>query len=356
MRLSADYKKKVKIHIVNPLLDRRWDALVARHPNASVFHARGWLEALALTYGYRPYVLTSSPPGEPLTNGIVFCEVSSWMTGARLVSLPFSDHCEPLVERQEEAGEFAHWMTQECELRHGKYVELRPLSMTFGTQSGLQPSQSFWFHELDLSPGLDRIFQRLHKNSFQRKIHRAMREGILYESGRSEQLAREFYRLLVTTRKRQQLIPQPRGWFANLIATLGEKLEIRVARKDGAPIAAILTLRHGSSAVYKYGCSDERFHNLGAMPLLFWKFVEDSQASGAVKIDFGRTALDNAGLLTFKDRLGADRRELTYYRYTKTAKRGITAFSDSRMLRQLFSILPQPVSSAAGRLLYKHLG
>src|SRR5260370_41497972 len=90
--------KTVKIHILNPLVDRRWDELVARHPGASVFHQRGWLEALARTYGYEPYVLTSASPGEPLKDGIVLDRVSSWITGCRLVSLPFSDHCDPLLD------------------------------------------------------------------------------------------------------------------------------------------------------------------------------------------------------------------------------------------------------------------
>jgi len=44
--------------------------------------------------------------------------------------------------------------------------------------------------------------------------------------------------------------------------------DIRVARKDGKAIAAIVTLRHRSAVVYKYGCSDEQYHHLAGMPLL----------------------------------------------------------------------------------------
>ncbi len=346
----------MKIHVLDPLADTRWDELVARHPNASVFHQRGWLEALARTYGYEPYVVTSAPFGEPLENGIVVCRVSSWMTGTRLVSLPFSDHCEPLLSKCDEAEEFTNWMRVACDLQQWKYVELRPLLMACHGANDLQPSCSYWFHELDLSPSLDQIFRRLHNNSFRRKVRRAEREQLLYEAGRTEQLAGEFYRLLLSTRRRHQLLPQPRGWFRNLFECMGDKLQIRIARKNGVPIAAMLTLRHRTSVVYKYGCSDERFHNLGGMPFLFWKLVEDSKASGAEKIDFGRTDLDNEGLTAFKDRFGTSRKLLTYYRYTKNSTRGVAALSDSPMVRQFFSILPAVVSSVAGRILYRHLG
>jgi CelD/BcsL family acetyltransferase involved in cellulose biosynthesis len=346
----------VKVHIVNPLLDRRWDELVAHHPKGSAFHQRGWLEALASTYGYEPLVLTSAPVGEPLSNGMVLCRVSSWITGTRLVSLPFADHCEPLLNDFGEFQEFINWLGAECDLQQQRYVELRPLLGVQDAGYGLQPSRSYWFHKLDIRPNLEEIFQRLHKNSFRRKIQRAERERLSYEEGRSEQLVEEFYRLLLTTRRRHQLLPQPRTWFTNLVRYMGDKIQIRLTRKNGTPIAAMLTLRHRSCVIYKYGCSDARFHKLGGMPFLFWRLVEESKASGAEQIDCGRSDLNNEGLITFKDRLGTDRKLLTYYRYAKTGTREALTPWDSHTLRQFLSFLPDAVTSAAGRVFYKHIG
>ncbi len=337
-------------------MDSRWDDFVSNHPNASVFHDGGWLEALARTYGYELYALTSAAFDQPLENGIVVCRVSSWITGARLVSLPFSDHCEPLVHDRDEAEEFVHWMQDACDLQKWKYVEIRPLSAPYRAGNGLLPSHSYWFHELDLSSSLEQIFRQLHKNSIRRKVQRAEREGLSYEIGRSEQLMDEFYRLLLKTRRRHRLLPQPRVWFKNLLECMRDKLQIRVARKNGASVAALLTLRHGASVVYKYGCSDERFHHLGGMPFLFWKLIEESKTSGVEKLDFGRTDLDNEGLTAFKDKFGTKKKLLTYYRYAKTKKQGAASISDSRALRQFFALLPETVCSAAGRILYRHLG
>lgn len=87
----------MNIHNISRLSDNRWDELVASHPRASAFHQRGRLEAFDRTYGYEPFVLTTTPPGEPWGNGFVLCRVSSWFTGTRLVSLPFADHCELLL-------------------------------------------------------------------------------------------------------------------------------------------------------------------------------------------------------------------------------------------------------------------
>lgn len=59
---------------------------------------------------------------------------------------------------------------------------------------------------------------------------------------------------------------------------MGGGVQLHVARRDGIPIASMLTLRHRSCVAYKYGCSDERFHHLGGMPFLFWNFIQKDQS------------------------------------------------------------------------------
>ncbi len=300
-------------------------------------------------------MLTSASPVEPLKDGIVLCRVASWITGTRLVSLPFSDHCEPLLHDDSEFPEFMDHLQAECDRRHWKYVEFRSLSGTHERDYGLQPSHSYWAHSLDTKPCLEEILRGLHKNSFRRKIRRAHTERLSYEVGNSQPLLDEFYHLLLITRRRHQLLPQPRRWFKNLVACMGEKLQVRLARKDGLAIAAMLTLRHGSSVVYKYGCSDQSSHNMGGMPFLFWKLIEDCKASAAESIDLGRSDLTNEGLISFKDRLGATRNPLTYYRYTNLKTQRMPSW-ESFGFSGLFSILPDTVLSTAGGLVYRHIG
>jgi hypothetical protein len=345
----------VSINIINPLTDGRWDDLVARHPRASVFHQRGWLEALNRTYGYKPFVLTSTPAEKPLQDGMVLCHVSSWITGTRLVSLPFSDHCEPLLDDANDFQKFMGYLRVQCDCNRWKYVELRPLFDIQFAGYGLPNLSSYWLHELDLTRSLEQLFKGMHRNSFQRKIRRAQREGLGYETGRSEQLVNDFYRLLLITRRRHGLPPQPRAWFKNLVECMGDNIQIRLARKNDVPIAAVLTLRHGSCIVYKYACSDARFHNLGGMPFLIWQIIEEGKASGAERIDFGRSDLDNQGLITFKDRVGTSRRLLTYLRYSHGEKSYVPMHWRAPSFWG-FSKLPDAALSAAGKVIYKHIG
>jgi len=287
---SFELREVTTIHTLNPLQDSRWPEFLQRHTAASVFHTPGWLDALRRTYGYEPTVFTTQSSGKELQNGIVFCRVQDWLRGSRMVSLPFSDHCQPLVDSEENLELLLGALRQNQEREKWKYIELRPLApwkTGQENQTSFARGEEFIFHTLDLRPSLDTIFHNFHKSCVLRKIHRAEREDLDYEIGRSESLLAKFYHLLLLTRRRHQLPPQPLTWFRNLADCLGDRLAIRLVSKDGQPIASILTMSFKNSLVYKYGCSDARYHNLGGMPLLFWKTIQEGKACGAREFDLG---------------------------------------------------------------------
>ena len=343
------------VHALDPIQDPRWTELLGRHEGASAFHTPGWLEALRRTYGYEPVVLTTSPPRADLANGLAFCHVRSWLTGRRMVSLPFSDHCQPLVDTPEELAELAAAWRRDVDRSSCKYLELRPLSLRAASELGLGEMASYAFHTVDLRSDLETTFRRFHKDSIQRKIRRAEREALDYEVGRTPTLVEKFYGLLLLTRLRFKLPPQPLSWFQNLASLLGDHLQIHVASKDGQPISAILTLRHKRTLVYKYGCSDSRFNNLGGTALLFWRAIQAAKEHGAEELDLGRSDWDNPGLITFKSRWGAGPSSLTYYRYPHAVSSGRGTRWKAR-LTPLFSRVPAGLQPAIGRLLYRHLG
>jgi len=356
-----DTSSTKSVYSFDPLKDSRWNEFVERQPDASVFHSREWLEALSRTYGYRPIAYTTSSSSEQLENAIAFCRVESWLTGRRLVSLPFSDHCAPLAESHDAAAIMSHVLEKEITRDKWRYVELRPLA-PLAIATGLNCTNVVYaFHELDLSPDIDTLFNNLHKNSIQRKIRRAERERVTYREGSNKELLDQFYRLFKLTRLRHRVPPQPRKWFSNLMAGFGSALKIRVAYQGDRPIAAMITLRHKETLTYKYGCSDSRYNNLGSMPMLYWKSIMDAKNEGLRRFDFGRTDADQQGLITFKNRWGATPTFLTYARYG--AAENSTHFFDistrkwkARTGKYVMSRLPSSVVARIGQMLYGHVG
>lgn len=349
------------VHCFEPLTDPRWDSLVERHSRASVFHTSAWLEALHRTYGYKTIAFTTSSSAENLENAIVFCRVESWLTGRRLVSLPFSDHCEPLVDSKEDQRVLTAALDREVEDQPWSYLEIRPLEPFEIITPLAHTAVTYAFHQLDLEPHIDTIFSRFHKSSTQRKIRRAERERLAYREGCTKALLDDFFRLFTLSRKKQGLAPQSKQWFENLVDCFGDALKVRAAFKDGQAIAAMITIRHKDTLTYKYGCCDARFNRLGCMHLLFWNAIQDAKAAGLRFLDFGRTNSDQQGLITFKNRWGATQSVLTYSRYG-AAKKSTHVFDlhTSKWKSRLTKYALQHVSLAflpmIGRILYKHIG
>lgn len=344
------------VYNLNPLTDPRWPEFLERRSGTSIFHTRGWLQALQQTYGYDPVAFTTTPADVKLSNAVVFCQVKSWLTGRRLVSLPFSDHCQPLA-----SGSDLTAILRFVSDRHRedcKYIELRPAldNANLDDHSDFGVNETFSLHTIDLRQDLDTIYRRFHESCVRRKIKRAEREKLTFESGNSVQLLDKFRHLLLLTRRRHKLPPQPATWFRNLAHCLGDQLTIQVLSKDADPVASIITLNYRESVVYKYGCSDARFHNFGGMSLLFWKTIQRSKQMGAEQFDLGRSGPDDPGLIAFKGHLGAVASDLKYYRYPVPRASKEQSRPKMAWARQALACLPDPLLVGAGQLLYRHLG
>jgi hypothetical protein len=344
------------VYEIDPLCDPRWPILVENHPRSSIFHSKSWLKALETVYGYEPVVVTTCPPGRSLRNGLVFCRIQSWLTGRRFVSLPFSDHCEPLVDSTDDLGAMLLHMQRDLDERKWKYIEIRPVSQRPSGNIGMKETLTYQLHRLDLRKGTQELFHNFHKNCVQRKIRRAEREGLKYEEGHSEALLRKFYRLLVTTRRRQHLPPQPLAWFRGLVAAFGNDLKIRVASKGDLPVASILTLSNERSVVYKYGGSIASLNKFGGMAFLFWKTIQEAKDRGLEELDMGRSDTRNLGLIAFKEHWGATGTKLNYWRYPPPSPLVPRSAWQRKLAHRLVHAAPDLALEAVGTLLYKHIG
>jgi CelD/BcsL family acetyltransferase involved in cellulose biosynthesis len=350
--------RPMTLYSLDPLADSRWSRFIERHPASSVFHTTGWLAALRSTYDYKPIVFTTTAPENELQNGLVFTEINSWLTGKRIVSLPFSDHCDPLLDNDSDLDFLVQETSALLPKHTWKYLELRPLPAirTHLLNLGQFACESFAFHSIDLRPETSTLFKSFHKSCVQRKITRAEREGLRYEAGSSKILLDQFYALLLMTRRRHQLPPQPRAWFQNLADLIGEKLCIHAVYKDQCPIAAILTIRHKDTLVYKYGGSDARFHKFGGMIHLFWKAIQQAKLDGIHSFDLGRSELSNEGLIEFKSHWGAPSQTISYFRFPHQLSGNGNESLKMRLFKSACGRLPNSFLELLGTFLYRHVG
>jgi hypothetical protein len=343
------------VYQIDPIDDPRWERLSLEHPAASVFHSPAWLKALRRAYQYEPVVLTTSPPEKKLANGFVFCRIKSRLTGNRLVSLPFSDHCEPLVDNPIELECLLSVLKGEFRKNRWKYIEIRPVTPRFVNQAGFSEAEGFWLHRVDLRRPADALFRSFHTN-VKRNVRRAEGKSLRYEDGRSDTLLKDFYSLMTLTRRRHFLPPQPLYWFRALLDCMGEKADISLVYKDNKPMASIFALRHKDVLVYKYGCFDYDYRQFAGMTLVLWRAIQKAREQGVLEFDLGRSDLEDLGLITFKDRWASQRSRLTYWRLGTSRFNGAPAHWATRFGGRILARLPDTFLTSVGRLLYKHVG
>jgi CelD/BcsL family acetyltransferase involved in cellulose biosynthesis len=348
------------VYRISPIEDSRWTEYLAKNASASLFHSPTWLQALRRSYAYDPVLYTTNSPGKTLKNGLVACVVESRLTGRRLVSVPFSDYCQPLAEETSDLLALMRAAETDVAASNSRYFELRPRTSIGVSRTKWQVSAVYLHHEIDLSPGINVLYKNLHKDSIQRKIQRAKREGLGYESGRTERLLDAFYKIMVQTRRRHGVPPQPKHWFRILAEEFGDSLQIRVAFHGTKAVAATMTIRYKDTLVYKYGGSEVKHNKLGGMHMLYWNAIEDAKKWELRSFDLGRTDMHQHGLATFKRRWGALESSIAYSRYPEAGNGGLPNLSEpkfrTRVGQFVFRQTPNQLLPLLGNLLYRHFG
>jgi hypothetical protein len=337
--------------------DARWREFLGGSTTATVFHSSEWMQALTTTYGYECRVLVSSDSDGQVTGGLPYCVMKALLSGRRVVSLPFSDYCGPLATSPVQLEQLLIGIKTVLQDACISDLEMRGCGGGGVAHSlGFSPGERFLRHVIELGDGLERVEGRYHKSCVVRKVARARRESVQVVCGTGCDEVEAFYRLLVITRRRHGYPPPPLEWFKCLAKVLPGSSFV-VLKHMNRPVAAIVSLRFNDVVYYKYGASDERFHHLGVMPFLYAYMVKSAFESGALRVDLGRTELSNTGLADFKERFGAVRSEVVYWRYGSPRSSSFAgAGALMKMARFVVSKSPRALLPHLGNILYPHSG
>ena len=339
---------------LDPLAEPRWAALVTRAPDSSVFHHPAWLRLLREQYGYRLTACGLAAADGTLVAGPPLAEVRSRLTGRRLVALPFSDLCPPLVDAQAAPGAAVALAgaLDGLRRRHGVPLEVRGTGDVLGEAA---PGARFHHHVLALEPDVSRVEQRFRKPQAARGVRRALRDGLTAQRRTDAAALSDFYRLHIATRRRLGVPTQPRRFILGFVDLFARGLGfVLLVRRDERPVAAAVFLTFGGVLTYKYGASDARFLPSRPNNLLFMEAIRWGCEHGMRWLDFGRTDWDDQGVRAFKLAWGPEERELRYRELGARRRRG-----GGRLEGVLGAALrrsPPLASRLAGEVLYRHVG
>jgi CelD/BcsL family acetyltransferase involved in cellulose biosynthesis len=334
-----------------PLDDPLWTSFVADRREATPFHQPVWTRLLCDCYGYRGFALVLVDNGVPVA-GMPVVEKSAPLTGRRQwASLPFTDHCAPLVAADGVDESFAAAVD---EFRAASGVDRLEVRAPMAVGTGRRASFAV-VHTLHLQPDAREVLSRVKKSEAQHAA-RAKRKGVTVRAAESvEDVDRVFYALQLETRRRLGVPIQPRRFYTLLWQRMLEPGHgsLLLAYHEDLPIAGAIFLRGGGTVVWKYGASLRSHWKLHPNPLILWTAIEQACTSGAKVLDFGRTELGHDGLMVFKRSWGAEETPLTYTVLGRTSTKARSQ-RPRAAAEELIRRAPPWVCRAAGEVLYKY--
>ena len=338
---------------INPCTYPNWNDLLRTHPDATFFHTSNWAKVLCDSYRYQPVYFTSIN-NDKLSALIPVMEINSLFTGKRGASLPFTDQCEPLLNRSNRFHPFLEKIYQHGKKAGWKSVEFR------GGQSHMGDNisyASYFIHTLNLSKDHQEIFSNF-RDSTKRNIKKAAKSGVEIDIGTSLESLKAFYWLNCITRKRHGLPPQPFSFFKSLYQHVFSKKKgiVVLASFQEKAIAGGIYFHFNDKAIYKYGASDPAWQRFRPNNRVMWEAIKYYNKKGFMTLNLGRTETDNTGLLQFKRGWGGAEKIISYFRYDLKKNTYVKAPNSADSFHRLFKSLPLPILRLTGILLYRHVG
>jgi lipid II:glycine glycyltransferase (peptidoglycan interpeptide bridge formation enzyme) len=152
--------------------------------------------------------------------------------------------------------------------------------------------------ELDLGPEEEALFAALEKDT-RWSVRQAEKRGVAIRDASGDGDLRALYDLYAETGQRAGFITRTWDYYRRMWGTLvaAGHATVRLAEKDGKPVAGALTWRCGEREVYQSAATNDAGRSAYAAYALLWRCIIEARKGGARRFDFGGIPMD----LTRKD-------------------------------------------------------
>jgi CelD/BcsL family acetyltransferase involved in cellulose biosynthesis len=292
--------------------------------------------------------------GEPKA-GIPYCRITD-MLGDRIVALPFSDYCDPLVNDAE------CWRS----LIDRLVPEQRPINVRclhndvpLGDERFALVKQAKW-HRLDLRPELDALWGAMH-DSTHRAIRKSQRESLEVRVAKSEQELRTFFEMHLKVRKyKYGLLAQPYSFFQNIWRHFVDRQQgfLLLAISEDKIVAGDFFIEWKDTLYYKFNASLPGDLSHRPNDLLIWEGIQHGKNRGRAYLDFGLSDIDQEGLVRYKRKFGTEEKTISFLRHEPNggptpAEKEMRALLGKLTNRFTNQLVPDSVTEQAGEDLYR---
>jgi len=295
----------------NPLA---WGALIAHDPNATIFHEPDFHAALLEAYPeFRPHHLWWKDGAGRLVGGLPTLRVER-VGMAQVLSLPFGSYGTPLVGSHagEEPERIRGALVDAWRTEATRSGVVRSHFVPYAPESG-DPARGRlpedWrrgerTHVIPLTEGFEAIWFGRYDKENRTAARKAVKAGVVVaEEPESAEVLEALYRRQAREWTGHALYRY--GLFRELMDRLGDRARLWVARKDDAPLFAVMAFYHrGTVTPWVSGAAPEA-RGTSAGNLIHKVIIEDGCRRGFAQYNFGGSG-GVPGIEAFKVAFGGE--------------------------------------------------
>lgn len=335
---------------------QRYAAFLSAHPQATVFHAPEWLDAVACGTGNRAHLLLSEGRGG-IEAALPLSEIHSPVFGRLLASTGFAVGGGLLARDGVDTGAlFA--AAEELALRLScPAIELRGGALPEGRAGWRVRSDA---HCGFVAPLADSDEAQL--LAIPRKQRAEVRKGLdaplTVSVGRGEAGRTAHYAVYAQSVRNLGTPVFPRALFDEVMDRFAERADILTVRHGDEPVASVLSLYHRGAVMPYWGGGTRAARPLRANDRMYFELMLHARRQGCDHFDFGRSKT-GSGAFHFKRNWGFTPESLTYATWTAPGQPVRDADPTSAkhaLLIAAWQHLPLALANRVGPLIARGLG
>ncbi len=330
--------------------EARWDDFVKSSANGTFFHLSGWKRVIEETLKHPTHYLYCERDGE-IVAVLPLAQVSSWLFGNALISLPFLVYGGVVG-----ADASAETELVEAACRHAERLGVDHLELRNTTPSGrgwpLKDQYVTFTKQLDPDPEKNLL-------AIPRKQRAMIRKGIKAELvAEVDHSVDRLYDALLECKRNLGTPFFNKAYLAAVYEAFGDAVEILTVTRGRELIASVMSFRFKNRILPYYGGGGEAARAVKGNDFMYWAVMEKACEAGVEVFDYGRSMV-GTGAYRFKKHWGFEPTPLAYEYYLVKSDEPPNLNPSNpkyRLLIDTWKRLPLAVAGRIGPPLARRLG
>lgn len=284
----------------------RWDAFVARQPDARIYHLSQWRQLIRSVFGHESIYLCATR-GKEVVGALPLVRLKSRLFGDYMVSMPYFNYGGAIADDQATSLLLVEAASEQARKLGCSHVEFRDL-----VPHPSLPARTDKVTMEMILPDTGEALWAGFTPKLRAQIRKPQKEGAEYIQGGSE-LLNDFYHVFARNMRDLGTPVYPKKFFEKILSTFPANARIALVRHKQTAVAAGFLLGYRDRLEIPWASSLREYNSLGVNMLLYAETLKRASEDGLHYFDFGRSSV-NSGTYKFKKQWGSKERQL-YWHY-----------------------------------------